>query len=240
MSSRWAFSHQVEQRIKFNVMKCARAGFVVLCMLAVPLALASCSGSRSEQEVAVPPGPTASPTVSLTDARAAAAEEDESRSEVLLERLSPAELDRYQTILRTTLGTPEYVTDDIRLEFWELLDKIGYTEDQANAMGRYLILNSTAYQSAFWRDVLASLEIGQPQMSAERRELEAYYLDQGLITQARLDASAALVRDIVAERPIQMPGQDTPMVLGREWAINVLANLQYIEDQLDLLFTRPD
>jgi hypothetical protein len=207
-------------------------------MLAVPLTLASCGGTRSEQKVVVSPGPTPSPTVSLTDARAAAVAEVEGSREVLLDRLSPADLERYETILGNSLGRPGYVTDDIRLEFWELLDKI-VTEDQADAMRRYIGLTANTYHSAFWTDVLASLETGQPQISAERREIEAFYLDRGLITQARLDASAVLLRDIAAGRPIPTPGEDTPVVVDREFASNVLASLQLAQDQLDLLFTRP-
>ena len=187
----------------------------------------------------VSPGRTASPTVSLTEARAAAAEEEEGSSEILLERLSPTELDRYQTILRNSLGEPGYVTDDIRLEFWELMDKIGLTEEQADATRSYIVLTAIAYESIFWSDVLASLETGRPQMSAERRELEGFYLDRGLVTQSRLDASAALLRDIAAGRPIPMPGQDTSVVADREFAGNILANLNSVADQLDLLFTRP-
>ncbi len=186
------------------------------------------------------PAPTASPTVSLTEARAVADEAMGEARQDLLEKLSPAELERFEAILFNTVGQPGYVTDDIRQELWQLLDKIGYRESQLDELRELTTSDAIKYQRLFWRDVLMSLETGRAEMSPERLEMEAAFLASGVINQARFDATAVLLRDVAVGRPIQLPGQDTSVVVDEEFAKNILASIDYVAGEIDRLLTRPD
>ncbi len=63
--------------------------------------------------------------------------------------LSPAEWERYGAILRNTMIQPESLIEDIRREFWRLMDKMGMMEEQVNASRRYVALTTIVYDTLF-------------------------------------------------------------------------------------------
>lgn len=189
-----------------------------------------------------PPKSGDTPTVTVSQPESqSAADGDQSQSPPgSWGSLSPAEQERFGEILLNTMSQPESLTEDIRLEFWRLMDKGGLTKETADAARKYLTLTSIAYETLWWQDVLTNLKTGRADISPDRREMEAFFLERGSLTQSQIDESSNLQKAIAEGRPVPMPGYDTPVIVDKEFAANKLEGFEYIERQLDLLFTRPD
>jgi len=145
---------------------------------------------------------------------------------------------RIHKILSNTMRFDEYLTDDIRKEFWTIVDKhLKISDKQLRELRFLLTANALDYMMYFYEDMLISLQGHSLYKSLDREKIEKFLLKNKITSEWRIKENDQMI--IKALKGISVMDKDgNKLFFTKEVAYNALSRLDAIRKRVDLLFAR--
>lgn len=157
----------------------------------------------------------------------------------LLDKFTSSEKVRMQEIVGRVMSDPEYITSEIRIEFWTIIRGTHGLPptDVVKIVREFIIETMVKAQRYFWEDALLALKTQSPQKSVQREQLEKKFVKANLLPEWRVQKNEQLIEQIAARRPILVRGEK---IIFDEKRINeTLGTIEKAAQRIEILFTPP-
>ena len=145
---------------------------------------------------------------------------------------------RMHEIISNTMRFDDYLTKDIRKEFWIILDKhLKMNDKKLKELRLILTANSLDYMMYFYEDMLISLQEHSLYKSLDREKIEKFLLKNKLTSEWRIKTNDQIIEKTLNNIPI-VDKDGNKLLFTTEIAYNALSRLDGIRKRIDLLFTR--
>jgi hypothetical protein len=150
--------------------------------------------------------------------------------------LSPFQQGQLIEIVKRVMYDSEYLTDEVRKEFWRMLGQQGVTSmETIKGFRDDFVSMMVTFQTCFWEDALLAFQSKRPVKSHQCKQLELALLEKKLIDQDRIEKNQLLLRQVASGVPVTIRGEQ--VVLSEDYIRNALNSVQPAAKRLDLLFT---
>lgn len=156
----------------------------------------------------------------------------------ILDRFTTSEKVRIQEIIGRAVSDSEYLTPEIRKEFWAIIGKHGPPPaDVAKTVREFIVDTTVKSQRYFWEDALLALKIHRPHKSVQREQLEKKLVKGNLLPEWRVKKNDELIEQIAAQRPIQV--REEEIIFDEKGITETLENIEKVAQRIEVLFTPP-
>ena len=143
-------------------------------------------------------------------------------------------------------GDPAFLSNSSRNEFWLIFEKLhdldGASDDRFYSFMSYVRRAMTGVTTVgmklFWEDALWAKTSGRFFKSSMRDQLERSYLEQGLVSQSRLDQNDALIMKIAQGEPVATG--NGAIVFDEDIIKAALSNVEEAGQRVEWLFSEPN
>lgn len=157
----------------------------------------------------------------------------------LLDKFTSSEKVRIQEIIGRVMSDSEYMTPEIRKEFWTILrGKHGLPPtDVVKTVRKFILETMVKAQRYFWEDALLALKIQRPHKSVQREQLEKQFVNANLLPEWRVRKNEELIEQIAARKSIQV--REEKIKFDEKRIVEILRNIEKATQRIEVLFTPP-